>query len=88
MANSKSAEKRIRKTKTQTTANRVVKTRMKKNRKELNAALEGTDKAAIAAAYAELASAADRAAKNGVIHKNSASRLKRIYTARIAAASA
>ncbi|MEM0896186.1 MAG: 30S ribosomal protein S20 [Verrucomicrobiota bacterium] len=85
MANSKSAEKRIRQTKTRTAENRVVKTRVKKCRKALNSALEGKDKAAAGTAYGELSSAADRAVKKGVIHRNSASRLKRIYAARIAA---
>ncbi|MEM9478277.1 MAG: 30S ribosomal protein S20 [Verrucomicrobiota bacterium] len=85
MANSKSAEKRIRQTKTRTAENRIVKTRVKKHRKALNAAIDGKDKAAAGTAYSELSSAADRAVKKGVIHRNSASRLKRIYAARIAA---
>ncbi len=88
MANSKSAEKRIRQTKTLTAANREVKKRVKNCRKQLNTALEGKDKSAAASAYSELTSAADRAAKKGVIHKNSASRLKRIYAERLAALSA
>lgn len=85
MANIKSAEKRIRQTKTRTAENRLVKTRVKKCRKQLNAAIEGKDKAAASTAYSELTSAADRAAKKGVIHQNSASRLKRLYAARVAA---
>ena len=88
MANTKSAEKRIRQTKTRTAANREVKKRVKRCRKELNAALVGKDKSAAASAYSQLTSAADRAAKIGIIHKNSASRLKRIYAERLAALSA
>jgi small subunit ribosomal protein S20 len=85
MANTKSAEKRVRKTKNETARNRAVKSRVKGIRKIFLAAIESGDKAAAGVAFKKLASAADRAAKTGVIHKNSASRLKRSNAARVAA---
>jgi len=87
MANSKSAEKRGRQTITRTNLNKAVKSQVKSRRKELAAAFEAGDKAAAVEAAKKVASAADRAAKIGVIHKNSASRLKSINATRIAALS-
>jgi small subunit ribosomal protein S20 len=85
MANTKSVQKRARQAVNRTLENRAVKTRVKSARKALSTAIEAGDKADASARYKELSSMADRAAKRGVIHKNSASRLKGIYNKRIAA---
>ena len=87
MANTKSAEKRVRQTLARTSTNKATKSRVKSHRKALAAALESGDKAAAEASLKKLASAADRAAKSGVIHSNAAARLKRIATSRVSALS-
>ena len=76
MANTISATKRVRQTRTRTIRNRVVKSRVKTARKRFAEAIEAGDSEKSQSAFKNLASAADRAAKRGVIHKNSASRLK------------
>ena len=73
MANIKSAEKRARQTPVRTARNKAIRTRVKNARKSALEAAGGKDAGVKVAA---LASAADRAAKSGVIHKNKASRLK------------
>ena len=86
MANNASATKRIRQIKVRTERNRVLKSRIKTFRKNLLTAIEDGDKKAITEAYDKLASAADKAAKKNVIHKNAAGRLKSRMAKRIAAA--
>jgi len=76
MANSRSALKRVRQTATRTKRNRVMKNRIKDTRKDALEAIEAGDTKKAAAAYNELASSADLAAKRGTIHKNAAARLK------------
>jgi small subunit ribosomal protein S20 len=76
MANTKSAEKRARQTKTRTLRNKILKTRVKNARKDALAAIASGDANLISAKMAQFASTADKAAKSGVIHKNTASRLK------------
>lgn len=76
MANIKSAEKRVRQTATRTLRNRSAKTRVKNARKAATEAVKTGDKATATAKVAALASAADKAANRGVIHKNKASRIK------------
>ncbi|MEZ5302830.1 MAG: 30S ribosomal protein S20 [Verrucomicrobiales bacterium] len=88
MPNTKSAEKRVRKTKAQTARNRVVKTRLKSAKKKAEEAIASGDKAAAEKAAKELASIADRAAKSNVIHKKAADRLKGRSAAKAAAAGA
>lgn len=85
MANTKSAEKRGRQTLTRTLHNKATKTRIRGSRKALAAAIESGDKAAATVAYKKVASAVDRAAKQGVVHKNSAARVKGIAAKRVAA---
>jgi len=87
MANSRSVQKRARQSVKRTSENRGVKTRVKSARKALTAAIDSGDKVEASACFRAMTSMADRAAKRGVIHKNSASRLKGIYTRRIAALS-
>ena len=76
MANSKQAEKRGRQTITRTARNVAIKTRVKSTRKALAAAVDAKDKDTASKKLAEVSSAADRAAKNGVIHKSAAGRIK------------
>lgn len=84
MANSRSAQKRARQSEVRTLANRATKSRVRSARKAITDAIAKGDKAAAETQWKALASAADRAAKRGVIHKNSASRLKGLYARRIA----
>ncbi len=76
MANTRSAEKNIRKTAARTLRNRSNKSRIRTLRKKVLAALQKGDKPKAQIAYNEFASAADKAAKKHMIHKNTASRLK------------
>jgi small subunit ribosomal protein S20 len=76
MANIRSAEKNIRKTATRTLRNRANKSRIRTLRKNVLTAIEKGDKSKAQTAYNEFASAADKAAKKHIIHKNTASRLK------------
>jgi len=75
MANIKSAEKRARQTPVRAARNKAIRTRVKNARKAAIEAAKAGGKEA-GTKVAALASAADRAAKSGVIHKNKASRLK------------
>jgi small subunit ribosomal protein S20 len=85
MANTRSTQKRARQAEKRTAHNRVIKSSVKNARRSLNEALENGDKDGASSQLRVLASAADRAAKTGVLHKNAASRLKAIYTKRLAA---
>ncbi|MEM1441991.1 MAG: 30S ribosomal protein S20 [Verrucomicrobiota bacterium] len=76
MANSRSALKRVRKTKRETARNRALKVRVKSLRKEVASAVEAGNTKAAQEAYNKFASAADKAAKKGTFHKKTASRLK------------
>ena len=87
MANSKSAEKRARQSAKRAVVNRAVKARVKSARKAVNDAIASGSKEDAASQLRTLASVADKAAKKGVIHKNSANRLKGLYSNRVAAIS-
>jgi small subunit ribosomal protein S20 len=76
MANSRSALKRVRQNKTRTLRNRVLKSSLKSLRKDALAAVEAGDSKKAQESYNQFASAADRAAKKGALHKKTASRLK------------
>ncbi len=76
MANIRSSEKDIRKTKVRTAHNQTVKSRIRTLRKKVLAAVETKDAAAAAASLSEFSSAADKAAKTNVLKKNTSSRLK------------
>lgn len=76
MANSIQARKRVRQTQARTIRNRAVKSRVKTARKRFSEAVEAGDGEKARAAYKNLSSTADRAARSGVIHKNAADRLK------------
>ena len=76
MANTKSALKRVRQTKVRTALNRALKARVKLTRKTALTAYDAKDKEAAQAAFNLFASAADKAAKSGAMHKRTASRIK------------
>ncbi len=88
MANTPSALKRIRQTKTRTERNRVLSSRIKTLRKKAVSAATAGQKDEAIAAFSEFSSAVDRAAKNGLIHKNNAANLKSRTSAAIKKASA
>ena len=87
MANSKSAQKRARQSAKRGMVNRSVKARVRTARKAVNDAIASGAKDDATAQLQALASVADKAAKKGVIHKNSADRLKGLYSKRVAAIS-
>ena len=74
MANIKSAKKRILVTKTKNERNKAIKSGVKTAIKKVYAAVEAGDKAAANAALVEATSIIEKAASNGVYHKNSAAR--------------
>ncbi len=76
MANSKSAQKYIRKTETRTLQNRQVKSRLKTLSKKVDAAAESGDKDALAEATKGYISALDKAGKTGLVHANKIARHK------------
>ena len=76
MANTRSAEKNIRKTKARTLRNQSTKSRVRTIRKRVLTAIEKGDIKAAEAELSAFASAADKAAKTKVSHKNAANRLK------------
>lgn len=83
MANTKSALKRVRQTKRRTSRNRARKAGVKTLRKSALTTIESGDAAASQAAYNQFASAADKAAKTGAMHKRTADRLKSRMAARL-----
>lgn len=76
MANTKSALKRVRQTKTRTTRNRVVSSRMRTLRRSAIAAAEAGDKDGALKIFSQFTSAVDKAAKNNIVHKKTAANLK------------
>ena len=88
MANTKSALKRVRQTKVRTSLNRAQKGRVKLSRKTALAAIESGDKKSAQEAYNLFASAADKAAKSGAIHKRTADRIKGRMAAKLVPAPA
>lgn len=76
MANIKSSQKDIRRTKSRTARNIVVASRIKTLRKKALAAAATGDATKSAPATGEYSSALDKAAKRGVIHANKANRIK------------
>ncbi len=84
MANIRSSEKDIRRTASRTARNQTVKSRIRTLRKNVLAAIAKGDTKAANAALGEFASAADKAAKTKVLHKNTAARMKSRMASRIA----
>ena len=81
MANHKSAEKRIRQTKTRTLHNKYYAKTMRNAVRKLRAM---TDKEEATKLYPAVQKMLDKLAKNNIIHKNKAANLKSSLTAHIA----
>jgi small subunit ribosomal protein S20 len=76
MANTRSAAKRARQTPVRTARNKAIKTRVRTSRKALLDALAAGDLDLATQRLGALASAADKATKSNIIHKNAAGRIK------------
>ncbi len=76
MANTASALKRVRQTKTRTVRNKAAKSRLKTARRAVTDALAKGDKAAVDTALKTATSITARSAKAGLIHKNKAARVQ------------
>jgi small subunit ribosomal protein S20 len=76
MANIKSSEKDIRRTKSRTARNLVVSSRIKTLKKKVVGAAQTGDSTKLAAASGAYASALDKAAKSNVVHPNKVNRAK------------
>ncbi len=83
MANTKSAEKRMRISERRRLRNCGVKSRLRKLEKTFLAAVAGSKKDEAQKGYRELSSALDKAAKGSVIPKPTASRKKSRLAARL-----
>lgn len=84
MANSRSAEKRIRINERRRVYNLTLKSRAKTLIRRFSEAAESADQAQAQAAYSEAASALDRAVRGGAIHSNEAARKKSRMARRLA----
>ncbi|MBL9169875.1 MAG: 30S ribosomal protein S20 [Verrucomicrobiales bacterium] len=76
MPNTKSAERRVRNSARRASTNRRSKSRLKTLERRLNDALKTGKKEEAVKALSEVASAFDKAAKNGVVHWGKADRKK------------
>lgn len=74
MANIKSAKKRILVNRTKADRNKAIKSGVKTSVKKVTAAIAANDKEAASAALVAATATIDKAAKKGVLHKNTASR--------------
>jgi small subunit ribosomal protein S20 len=83
MANHVSALKRVRQTERRTMVNRLRKSRMRTQVRKMRRLLAGNDVQAASAALPETFSMVDRAAKWGIIKKNTAARYKSRLSARL-----
>jgi len=82
MANHFSALKRARQTEKRTEQNRINKSRFRTALRKFRAAIQSADKGQAKAAFGETVSLIDKAAKQRVIHKNTAARYKARLSAR------
>jgi len=87
MANHYSALKRARQTERKTVANRANKSRLRSALRAMREAIAKGDKVAANSALSAAASAVDKGAQKGVLHKNTASRYKARLNARVKAIS-
>ena len=74
MANSKSAEKRIRKSEIQRDRNRAIRSHMRSAVKQLRQTVESGDAQAARELLSKTTSIIDSTARKGVIHRNAAAR--------------
>ncbi len=88
MANTISALKRVRQTKRRTEVNQMRKTRLRHGLRALRRTLEAKDAQAATALLPATFSIVDRAARWGIIRKNTAARYKSRMTARLRSLSA
>jgi small subunit ribosomal protein S20 len=86
MPNTKSAERRVRNSARKHARNRAITSRLKSLEKRYNAAVKSGKKDEAAAALRETASAFDKAAKTGVVHRATANRKKSRLALRLNAA--
>ena len=86
MANTFSALKRVRQTKRRTEINRARKSRLRHQIRSMRRLLEQKDAAGAQKALPETFSMIDRAARWGIIKKNTAARYKSRLTSRVKAA--
>ncbi|MEO8096833.1 MAG: 30S ribosomal protein S20 [Acidobacteriota bacterium] len=84
MANTITAQKRVRITEHRTAVNQTRKTRLRHQIRKMRRLLEAKDAAGATSAIPQTYSLIDRAAKWGIIKKNTASRYKSRLTARLA----
>ena len=85
MANHFSALKRARQTEKRTATNRANKSRFRTALRKFRIALQSSDPAQAKSTLGDTISLIDKAAKQGVIHKNTASRYKSRLSARLKA---
>lgn len=83
MANHYSALKRVRQTKRRTTVNRQNMTRLRHQIRALRRALQSGDKSGAQPVLSDTISLIDRAARKGVIKKNTAARYKSRLSLRV-----
>jgi small subunit ribosomal protein S20 len=76
MANTKSAEKRVRQSEKRRERNRAAKSAMRTAVKRVRGAVDAGDAATAEGALAEALQVIDRSAKKSVVHKNTAARTK------------
>jgi small subunit ribosomal protein S20 len=84
MANTKSAAKRARQSTTRHDRNVSVLSALKSGQKKLRTALAKGDTETAKVEFQKVSSALDKAAKRGVIHKNSADRRKAVFNRALA----
>ncbi len=83
MAQTRSAQRRVRKSERRRLRNRAVKARVRRLEKQFLASLTAGNKQAAAEAFRQVCSAIDKAAESGVFHKNTAARKKSRLAARL-----
>jgi len=88
MANHYSALKRARQTETRTARNRMNRSRLRTQLRQLKEPLGGSNKEQAEKVYRETVSALDKAIQKGVLHENTASRYKSRLSARVRAVAA
>jgi len=83
MPNIKSSKKDVIRSKVAYEKNKAQKTALKTVVKKFDASLEAGDRAVAEAAYKAAVVAVDKAAKNGILHKNTAARKKSSMTLKL-----
>ncbi|OHE71670.1 MAG: 30S ribosomal protein S20 [Verrucomicrobia bacterium GWC2_42_7] len=76
MANTKSAQKCIRQTKTRTDRNRIIRSELKTLQRNVDRAIKENDTEKLKGVATEYVSALDKACKRGIIHHNKVNRHK------------